>query len=164
VGVTLTGRVISGEDGFIVGYFRERVLPGVGAGPMELRMTTHLTPGTSVSYETTLPVGTTRNRWKPLLEEVWGGPGLPPGVLAGAGAHRRVLADLRKYPKLVGGLSEEGAKRANSSYEARGRRPPVGDHGVRGRHPRAPRWEPFNQKSTKLVDIRWLSVGCMAVA
>lgn len=32
----------------------------------------HLTPGTLVSYETTLPVGTTRTRWKPLLEEVSG--------------------------------------------------------------------------------------------
>jgi UDP-N-acetyl-D-glucosamine dehydrogenase len=29
----------------------------------------HLTPGTFVSYETTLPVGTTRSRWKPMLEE-----------------------------------------------------------------------------------------------
>ena len=27
----------------------------------------HLSPGTLVSYETTLPVGTTRNRWKPLI-------------------------------------------------------------------------------------------------
>ena len=30
----------------------------------------------------------------------------------------RVFADLRKYPKLVGGLSEEGAKRAIAFYEA----------------------------------------------
>ena len=81
----------------------------------------HLSPGTLVSYETTLPVGTTRNRWKPLLEE---GSGLTEGqdfhlvfsperVLTG-----RVFADLRKYPKLVGGLSEEGAKRAIAFYEA----------------------------------------------
>ena len=32
----------------------------------------HLTPGTLISYETTLPVGTTRNRWKPLIEEISG--------------------------------------------------------------------------------------------
>src|SRR5215218_1691083 len=62
-----------------------------------------LRPGTLVSYETTLPVGTTRNRWAPLLEE---GSGLvagrdfhlvfsPERVLTG-----RVFADLRKYPKL----------------------------------------------------------------
>src|SRR5690606_15873605 len=31
-----------------------------------------LTPGTLVSYETTLPVGTTRTRWKPMLEEISG--------------------------------------------------------------------------------------------
>jgi nucleotide sugar dehydrogenase len=81
----------------------------------------HLTPGTLVSYETTLPVGTTRNRWKPLIEEVSGlteGTDFhlvfsPERVLTG-----RVFADLRKYPKLVGGLSEEGAKRATSFYEA----------------------------------------------
>lgn len=81
----------------------------------------HMTPGTLVSYETTLPVGTTRNRWRPLIEE---GSGLKEGadfhlvfsperVLTG-----RVFEDLRKYPKLVGGLSEEGAKKAIEFYEA----------------------------------------------
>ena len=81
----------------------------------------HLTPGTLVAYETTLPVGTTRNRWKPMLEN---GSGLvegtefhlvfsPERVLTG-----RVFADLRKYPKLVGGLSPEGAERAVAFYEA----------------------------------------------
>ncbi|WP_396656710.1 nucleotide sugar dehydrogenase [Microbacterium sp.] len=81
----------------------------------------HLTPGTLVSYETTLPVGTTRGRWKPMLEE---GSGLTEGtdfhvvfsperVLTG-----RVFADLRKYPKLIGGLTPEGARRAREFYEA----------------------------------------------
>jgi len=80
-----------------------------------------LKPGTLVSYETTLPVGTTRTRWKPMLEE---GSGLvegrdfhlvfsPERVLTG-----RVFADLRKYPKLIGGLSPEGAARAAAFYEA----------------------------------------------
>lgn len=81
----------------------------------------HLTPGTLVSFETTLPVGTTRERWKPLLEEVSGlteGEDFhlvfsPERVLTG-----RVFADLRKYPKLVGGLSPEGAARATEFYEA----------------------------------------------
>ncbi|PZF80562.1 nucleotide sugar dehydrogenase [Jiangella anatolica] len=81
----------------------------------------HLTPGTLVSYETTLPVGTTRTRWKPLIEEVSGlteGTDFhlvfsPERVLTG-----RVFADLRKYPKLVGGLSSDGAKRATAFYEA----------------------------------------------
>jgi len=80
-----------------------------------------LRPGTLVSYETTLPVGTTRSRWKPRLEA---GSGLSEGndfhvvfsperVLTG-----RVFADLRKYPKLVGGLSKQGAARAVEFYEA----------------------------------------------
>lgn len=81
----------------------------------------HLTPGTLVSYETTLPVGTTRTRWKPLLEETSGlTEGVdfhlvfsPERVLTG-----RVFADLRKYPKLVGGLSPEGAARAVDFYNA----------------------------------------------
>ncbi|MGB4135349.1 MAG: nucleotide sugar dehydrogenase [Microbacterium sp.] len=81
----------------------------------------HLTPGTLVSYETTLPVGTTRTRWKPMLEE---GSGLTEGVdfhvvyspervLTG-----RVFEDLRKYPKLIGALSAEGTRRAREFYEA----------------------------------------------
>ena len=76
---------------------------------------------TLVVYETTLPVGTTRSRWKPRLEA---GSGLvegrdfdlvfsPERVLTG-----RVFADLRKYPKLVGGLSGRGAARAREFYEA----------------------------------------------
>ena len=36
----------------------------------------NLTPGTLISYETTLPVGTTRTRWTPMLEE---GSGLVAG-------------------------------------------------------------------------------------
>ncbi|KQQ96038.1 nucleotide sugar dehydrogenase [Leifsonia sp. Leaf325] len=80
----------------------------------------HLTPGTLVSYETTLPVGTTRTRWKPLIEEVSGlteGEDFhlvfsPERVLTG-----RVFEDLRKYPKLVGGLSAAGADAATSFYE-----------------------------------------------
>lgn len=81
----------------------------------------HLTPGTLVSYETTLPVGVTRGRWKPMLES---GSGLTEGedfhlvfsperVLTG-----RVFADLRKYPKLIGGLSDEGARKAREFYES----------------------------------------------
>ncbi|GAA2040820.1 nucleotide sugar dehydrogenase [Agromyces tropicus] len=81
----------------------------------------HLTAGTLVAYETTLPVGTTRGRWKPMLEETSGlveGRDFhlvfsPERVLTG-----RVFADLRKYPKLVGGLTDEGARRAVEFYEA----------------------------------------------
>ena len=80
----------------------------------------HISPGTLVSYETTLPVGTTRDRWKPMIEEISGlkeGEGFhlvfsPERVLTG-----RVFEDLRKYPKLVGGLSEEGTRRGIAFYE-----------------------------------------------
>ena len=80
-----------------------------------------LQPGTLVSYETTLPVGTTRDRWAPMLAA---GSGLQPGtdftlafsperVLTG-----RVFADLRRYPKLVGGIDEASGKAAEAFYEA----------------------------------------------
>lgn len=80
-----------------------------------------LRPGTLVAYETTLPVGTTRARWRPLLEKCSGlveGRDFhvvfsPERVLTG-----RVFADLRKYPKLVGGLSAPGARRAVEFYES----------------------------------------------
>lgn len=80
-----------------------------------------LTPDTLVIYETTLPVGTTRSRWLPALES---GSGLvqgrdfhlvysPERVLTG-----RVFADLRKYPKLIGALSADGARVARDFYES----------------------------------------------
>ena len=80
-----------------------------------------LQPGTLVSYETTLPVGTTRNRFAPALEA---GSGLKAGVdfhlvfspervLTG-----RVFADLRKYPKLVGGIDEASTAAGIDFYEA----------------------------------------------
>lgn len=80
----------------------------------------HIRPGTLVSYETTLPVGTTRGRWKPLIEEVSGlteGTDFhlvfsPERVLTG-----RIYADLKKYPKLVGALNEVGAQKAIEFYE-----------------------------------------------
>ena len=79
-----------------------------------------LKPGTLVSYETTLPVGTTRTRFAPALES---GSGLKAGsdfhlvfsperVLTG-----RVFADLRKYPKLVGGINEASTAAGIKFYE-----------------------------------------------
>jgi nucleotide sugar dehydrogenase len=80
-----------------------------------------LQPGTLVSYETTLPVGTTRERFAPMLEE---GSGLrvgsdffvvfsPERVFTG-----RVFADLRCYPKLVGGVDEASTERGAAFYRA----------------------------------------------
>lgn len=80
-----------------------------------------LKPGTLVSYETTLPVGSTRTRFAPALEQ---GSGLTAGkdfslvfsperVLTG-----RVFADLRKYPKLVGGIDEKSTAHGVDFYKA----------------------------------------------
>ncbi len=81
----------------------------------------HLAAGTLVVYETTLPVGTTRNRFGPMLAH---GSGLeldrdvflafsPERVLVG-----RVFLDLQRYPKIVGGTSEESTRRAVDFYRA----------------------------------------------
>ena len=79
-----------------------------------------LHPGTLVIIETTLPVGTTRRRLGPLLE-VHSGLQVgrdfslcysPERVMSGS-----VFADLRRYPKLIGGLDDESARRAQEFYE-----------------------------------------------
>lgn len=78
-----------------------------------------LQKGTLVSYETTLPVGTTRGRFGPMLAAA---SGLEPGrdfhlvfsperVLTG-----RVFADLRRYPKLVGGVNLASEDRGVEFY------------------------------------------------
>lgn len=80
-----------------------------------------LKPGTLVSYETTLPVGTTRNRFAKALEKASGltaGKDFtlvfsPERVLTG-----RVFADLRKYPKLVGGIDSASTAAGVKFYEA----------------------------------------------
>jgi UDP-N-acetyl-D-mannosaminuronic acid dehydrogenase len=80
-----------------------------------------LSAGTLVIYETTLPVGTTRDRLGPMLEA---GSGLragtdfdlafsPERVLVG-----RVLVDLQRYPKIVGGTTDAATARAVAFYEA----------------------------------------------
>jgi nucleotide sugar dehydrogenase len=79
-----------------------------------------LKPGTLVSYETTLPVGTTRNRFAPALEKL-------SGLKAGVDFHLvfspervftgRVFADLRKYPKLVGGINDASVAHGVKFYE-----------------------------------------------
>jgi nucleotide sugar dehydrogenase len=77
--------------------------------------------GTLVVYETTRPGGTTRDRFGPMLEQ---GSGLtldqdfylgfsPERVLVG-----RVFTDLQRYPKIVGGTSEESTRRATEFYRS----------------------------------------------
>jgi nucleotide sugar dehydrogenase len=79
-----------------------------------------LRPGTLVSYETTLPVGTTRERFAPALAAASGlavgdFPVVfsPERVLTG-----RVFSDLRRYPKLVGGIDRASTDAGIAFYEA----------------------------------------------
>jgi UDP-N-acetyl-D-glucosamine dehydrogenase len=81
----------------------------------------NLARGALVCFETTLPIGTTRNRLTPQLEEesslkaeedfhvVFS----PERVFTG-----RIFEDLRKYPKIVGGLSDKCSLRGKEFYEA----------------------------------------------
>ena len=80
-----------------------------------------LKPGALVSFETTLPVGTTRDR---LGKRIHQRSGLLPGsdfslvfsperVLTG-----RVFSDLGKYPKIVGGVSVSCTKKGADFYSS----------------------------------------------
>jgi nucleotide sugar dehydrogenase len=77
--------------------------------------------GALVVYETTLPVGTTRQRFGPMLEK---GSGLKTGqdfylafsperLYAG-----RIFEDLRKYPKIVGGIDRTSTELAVDFYRS----------------------------------------------
>jgi nucleotide sugar dehydrogenase len=77
--------------------------------------------GSLVVYETTLPVGTTRGRLGPMLER-------ESGLEAGADFHLafsperlyagRIFADLRKYPKIVGGIDKASTDAAVAFYRS----------------------------------------------
>lgn len=90
----------------------DAVVEAVGAG---------LQPGATVSIETTVPVGTTRQRVAPALARASGLEAerdfftvfSPERVFSG-----RVFADLETYPKLVGGLSDAGEARGVELYDA----------------------------------------------
>ncbi len=81
----------------------------------------NLRSGTLICYETTLPIGTTRDRFsKKIIEE----SGLkigqdfyvvfsPERVLTG-----RVFSDLRRYPKIVGGVTPACAAKGKLFYES----------------------------------------------
>ena len=79
-----------------------------------------LRPGTLVLYETTLPIGTTRNRFTVALEKFSGlktGKDFnvafsPERVLSG-----RIFADLKRYPKIVGGVTKFCSIAAESFYQ-----------------------------------------------
>jgi nucleotide sugar dehydrogenase len=81
----------------------------------------YLLTGALICYETTLPIGTTRNRLTPILERVskrtvsldFHVVFSPERVLTG-----RVFQDLRKYPKIVGGIGQSCTARGVAFYES----------------------------------------------
>ena len=93
----------------------DAVVAGIGAGLHRRDQPT------TVSVETTVPVGTTRARIAPGLERQSGLRAeedffcvfSPERVFSG-----RVFRDLETYPKLVGGLSETGEERGAALYGA----------------------------------------------
>jgi len=122
---TDTTKAVSESDAVVIVvplFVNEEGIPDFGwMDAATEKIAAGLQPGTLVSYETTLPVGTTRNRFAPALES---GSGLkvgvdfhlvfsPERVLTG-----RVFADLRKYPKLVGGIDEASTAAGIAFYEA----------------------------------------------
>ena len=122
---TDTTKAVREADAVVIGvplFGNEEGIPDFGwMDAATAKIAAGLRPGTLVSYETTLPVGTTRNRFAPALEA---GSGLKAGVdfhlvfspervLTG-----RVFADLRKYPKLVGGIDETSTSAGIKFYKA----------------------------------------------
>ena len=79
-----------------------------------------LQPGHLVVFETTFAVGTTRSRYVPLLTK--GGLTLGEDVFVAFSPERvqshRVIEDLRRYPKIVGGVDAASGDRARRFYEA----------------------------------------------
>ncbi len=79
----------------------------------------HVKRGALVICETTVPVGTTRNRITPRIAEA---SGLAPTIDFSAGfspervSSGRVLRDLATYPKIVGGIDEHSTARAAQFY------------------------------------------------
>jgi nucleotide sugar dehydrogenase len=99
-----------------------------------------LKPGTTIMFETTLPVGTTRNRLVPRLSRSGLTVGRdffvafsPERVLVG-----RIFTDIEKYPKIVGGVDAESGARAAAFYEA---------------HLTAPVWQVKNAETSEFTKL-----------
>jgi nucleotide sugar dehydrogenase len=79
----------------------------------------NLKKGSLICYETTLPIGTTRTRFVPSLEKQSGQKvGVdfnvvfsPERVFTG-----RIFEDLRKYPKIIGGITQECTNKGVNFY------------------------------------------------
>jgi nucleotide sugar dehydrogenase len=107
--VVVVPLVVDGEGNPIFGIM-DSATKDVGRG---------LSKGTVVCFETTLPVGTTRNRLTPILESESGlraGTDFfvvfsPERVFTG-----RIFDNLKKYPKLIGGIDPASAEAGINFY------------------------------------------------
>ncbi|MBM7838861.1 nucleotide sugar dehydrogenase [Alkalihalobacillus xiaoxiensis] len=79
-----------------------------------------LTKHTTVIFETTLPTGDTRDRFGVRLEAVSGLKAGTDFFLAYSPERvysNKILSDLKKYPKIVGGINAESLQRASAFYK-----------------------------------------------
>lgn len=79
-----------------------------------------LTKHTTVIFETTLPTGDTRDRFGERLEAVSGLKAGTDFFLAYSPERvysNKILSDLKKYPKIVGGINDESLQRASAFYK-----------------------------------------------
>jgi nucleotide sugar dehydrogenase len=72
--------------------------------------------GHLVVFETTLAVGTTRNRFLPVLRK--GNEDIHVAFSPERVQSHRVIEDLKKYPKVVGGIDDASTEKAANFYEA----------------------------------------------
>ena len=74
----------------------------------------HIAEGAVVIYETTVPVGTTRQRFGAALIDAGASVAFSPERVSSG----RTWRDLDTYPKLVGGLDPDAGRRAATFYES----------------------------------------------
>ena len=82
---------------------------------------TGLQPGTLVVYETTLPVGTTAHRLKPLLERtahLAAGKDFMLAYSPERVSSGHIFRDLRNYPKVVGGIDAKSSEAVATFYSS----------------------------------------------
>ncbi|SFM01582.1 nucleotide sugar dehydrogenase [Salibacterium qingdaonense] len=99
------------EDNEVDYSFMDAAVEDIGAG---------LTKGTTVIFETTLPVGDTRNRFGRRLEDISGLKAGTDFYLAYSPERvysNQMIHDLQHYPKIVGGTNGKGLQTASAFYK-----------------------------------------------
>jgi nucleotide sugar dehydrogenase len=117
VATTEPGGVISTADVVVlivpVGLTNDRHPDFSQLDAATMAIGSHIRPEALVVVETTVPVGTTRNRVGQALGRMTGLAASPERVSSG-----RILRDLRTYPKVIGAIDDESWKKAEQFYTA----------------------------------------------